>query len=61
MAVHPEITALLEQLAALRLPPLFSGPAPAARERIRAVVLGAQDQMTQAKSANFEAATAWSS
>lgn len=43
MAVHPEITALLEQLAALRLPPLFSGPAPAARERIRAVVLGAQD------------------
>lgn len=46
MAVHPEMTALLEQIATLQLPPLFAGPAPAARERIRAVVLGAQDPAT---------------
>ena len=49
MALHPEMVNLLEALEALQLPPLFSGPADAARERIRALVLGGQppDTLTQ--------------
>ncbi len=43
MVLHPEMVALLQSLDELQLPPLFAGPAPEARERIRAVVLGAQD------------------
>jgi acetyl esterase len=43
MAVHPEMAALLQALAELDLPPLFSGPAPEARARLRAVVLADQD------------------
>jgi acetyl esterase len=43
MALHPEMEALLQQLGELNLPPLFSGPAPEARARLREVVLGAQD------------------
>jgi len=42
VALHPEMVNLLEALDALQLPPLFSGPADAARERIRALVLAGQ-------------------
>lgn len=40
--------------ATLQLPPLFSGPAPAARERIRAVVLGALDPASLTPVASVE-------
>src|SRR3954452_19571209 len=43
MALHPEMQALLQALAEMDLPPLFSGPAPEARARLREVVLGGLD------------------
>jgi acetyl esterase len=57
MALHPEMQALLQQLDELNLPPLFSGPAPEARARLREVVLGAQDPTTLTPVAAIDDAT----
>jgi acetyl esterase len=57
MALHPEMQALLQALAEMDLPPLFSGPAPEARARLREVVLGGLDPDTLTPVAAIDNAT----
>jgi acetyl esterase/lipase len=57
MALHPEMQTLLQALAEMNLPPLFSGPAPEARARLREVVLGGLDPDTLTPVAAIDNAT----
>src|SRR3954453_17212475 len=57
MALHPEMQALLQALAEMDLPPLFSGPAPEARARLREVVLGGLEPDTLTPVAAIDNAT----